>query len=88
MLLDFDLDFILTTDFSYDGIGGMLSQIKYEDGKAVEYPCMFCSRVLTSHERNYSPTEGEALAIIFSLKRFAYVLYGQHVIVRTDHKPL
>jgi hypothetical protein len=25
MLPDFDLDFILTTDFSYDGIGGMLS---------------------------------------------------------------
>ena len=49
---------------------------------------MFCSRVLTSHERNYSPTEGEALAIIFALKRFAHVLYGSRVVIRTDHKPL
>ena len=49
---------------------------------------MFCSRVLTSAERNYSPTEGEALAITFALKRFAHVLYGAHVIIRTDHRPL
>lgn len=54
----------------------------------VEFPVMFCSRVLTSHERNYSPTEGEALAIIFALKRFAHVLYGSRVVIRTDHKPL
>jgi hypothetical protein len=37
---------------------------------------MFCSRTLSSHERNYSPTEGEALGIVFALKRFAYILYG------------
>ena len=49
---------------------------------------MFCSRVLTSHEHNYSPTEGEALAIIFALKRFAHVLHGSRVVIRTDHKPL
>ena len=89
MLPNYSLDFVLTTDFSYDGIGGMLSQVYVDDqGKKVEYPVMFCSRVLTVHERNYSPTEGEALAIIFSLKRFAYVLYGQHVVIRTDHRPL
>lgn len=49
---------------------------------------MFCSRVLAAAERNYSPTEGEALGIVFALKRFASVLYGSHVEIRTDHRPL
>ena len=62
----------------------MISQ--YVDG--VERPVMFVSRVLTSSEKNYSPTEGEALAIVFTLKRCAYLLYGQHCIIRTDHRPL
>jgi hypothetical protein len=37
---------------------------------------MFVSRVLTSSELKYSPTEGEALAIVFSLKRCEHLLYG------------
>ncbi len=55
----------------------MLSQQALgSDGKLIERPVMFCSRALTSAERNYSPTEGEALAIVFALKRFAHALYG------------
>ena len=77
-------EFIVTTDFSYNGVGGMLSQMV----DAVEHPVMFCSRVLASNEKNYSPTEGEALAILFALRRFAHVLYGQKVIIKTDHRPL
>ena len=89
VLPDFERDFRWTTDFSYNGLGGMLSQSYFdENGKVMEYPIMFYSQVLTTHERNYSPTEGEALAIIFSLKRFAHILYGMHVIIRTDHRPL
>jgi hypothetical protein len=77
MLPDFSRGFILTTDFSYQGLGGMLSQqCVGKDGKLLERPVAFCSRVLASNERNYSPTEGEALAIVFALKRFAYLLYG------------
>lgn len=49
---------------------------------------MFVSRVLTSSELKYSPTEGEALAIVFALKRCEHLLYGQKVIIRTDHRPL
>lgn len=74
----------MTTDFSYNGIGGMLSQVL----NGVEHPVMFCSRKLTDTEANYAPTEGEALAILFVLRRFAYVLYGQKVVIRTDHRPL
>lgn len=62
----------------------MLSQTV--DG--VERPIMFCSRVLQAAEKNYSPTEGEALAILFCLRRFEHILYGQKVIIKTDHRPL
>ena len=68
----FGQEFILTTDFSYNGIGGVLSQIINKDERSI----MFVSRVLTSSELKYSPTEGEALAIVFSLKRCEHLLYG------------
>ena len=84
MLPRFGEEFILTTDFSYEGLGAVLSQIV--DG--VERPVMFASRVLAPAEANYAPTEGEALAITFGLKRFAHILYGQKVRIRTDHRPL
>ena len=56
------------------------------DGK--ERPVAFASRMLIPAEANYTPTEGEALAIVFALKRFASLLLGEKVIIRTDHKPL
>ena len=54
----------------------------------VERPVAFASRMLTTAEVNYAPTKGEALAIVFALKRFASLLLGEKVIMRTDHKPL
>ena len=68
----FGYEFILTTDFSYNGIGGVLSQLINKDERRI----MFVSRVLTSSELKNSPTEGEALAIVFSLKRCEHLLYG------------
>lgn len=49
---------------------------------------MFASRTLLQAERNYSPIEGEAFAILFALKRFEHLVHGMEVIVRTDHRPL
>ena len=70
LLPRFGEDFIVQTDFSYQGIGAVLSQIV--DGR--EIPVMFASRCLVPAEKNYSPTEGEALAVLFALKRFDYLL--------------
>jgi RNase H-like domain found in reverse transcriptase len=49
---------------------------------------MFASRAVAGAESNYAPIEGEALAIIFALKRFEFLLRGHKVLIRTDHKPL
>lgn len=37
---------------------------------------MFASRVLTAAECKYAAIEGEALAILFGLRRFSHILYG------------
>ena len=54
----------------------------------VERPVAFASRTLTTVEANYAPTEGEALTIVFALKRFTSLLLGEKVIIHTDYKPL
>lgn len=74
---NFNKTFILTTDASNDGIGGVLSQ----DG----HPCCFISRTLNSAEQNYTTTEKELLAIVWSVKRLRQYLLGRKFIIETDH---
>lgn len=53
-----------------------------------EVPVAYYSRSLTKTERNYSQLDKEALAIIASVKKFHYFLYGFEFEIVTDHKPL
>lgn len=46
------------------------------------------SRSLTPTEQRYSPIEGEALALVWSVDRLKHLITGATTIVRTDHKPL
>ena len=56
---DFNVPFVLHTDASEVGLGGVLSQVR--DGE--EHPITYLSRKLLSHGKNYSTVEKEALAI-------------------------
>ena len=51
-------------------------------------PVQFTSRALTQTERNYAQIEKEMLSIVFGLERFERLVFGRHVVVETDHKPL
>ena len=68
----------LVTDASSLGIGGVL---RWE--AAAIY-----SRQTRGAEQRYSATELEALALVESVKHFAYYLYGKCFKVYTDHQPL
>ena len=68
------------TDASLHGLGACLIQ----DSRPVAY----ASRSLTPTEKRYANIEKELLSVVFGLERFNQFVYGQHVKVFTDHKPL
>ena len=73
-LPDFTKPFILDTDASGYGIGGVLQQKCDETGEL--RPIMFVSRKLTDAEMKFCTREREALAILWSIERLRCYLYG------------
>jgi RNase H-like domain found in reverse transcriptase len=57
------LDYVVTTDASYVGIGAVLEQ-KYDDGL---HPVAYASRKWNSAEQNYQTHNRELLAIIYAV---------------------
>ena len=78
----FGRDFTLETDASNRGLGAVLSQ--YQEDKKL-HPVAFASRALSPAERNYSITDLETLAVVWSVSHFRIYLYGQKVTIYTDH---
>ena len=76
--------YILDTDASAYGIGGVLQQ--QQDG--IERVIAYGSRSLSKEEKQYCTTRRELLAIVYFLAHFRHYLYGQEIIVRTDHGSL
>ena len=70
----------LENDASDYGLGSVLLQ----NNKPIAY----ASRSLTSCETRYAQIEKEMLAIVFGLNKFHHYIYGRHINIITDHKPL
>ena len=82
----FEDPFILYTDASGGGVGGVLMQ---KDDNGVERPVAYFSRKLNKHQLHYAPIEKECLAIVMSVAHFAIYLNNGHVTtLYTDHNPL
>jgi hypothetical protein len=79
-LFDVSKPVLVSVDASPVGLGAVLVQ----DGQ----PVAFSSTTLTATQRRYCQIEKELLAIQFGLLRFRQYVYGQRVIVESDHKPL
>ncbi|KAI3655287.1 hypothetical protein MP638_001659, partial [Amoeboaphelidium occidentale] len=79
--------FIVETDSSDYGIGGVLSQ--FDDQKVLR-PVAFYSRQLNSAERNYEIYDKELLAVHDCFKEWRHYLQGgrYQVTVLSDHKNL
>lgn len=83
---DFSKPFLLHCDASGYGVAGTLTQLM-SDG--LEHPIAYASRSLNRAERNYSATEREALAVVFSIEHFRpYLEGGPRFKVITDHSSL
>lgn len=79
-----DSQFIVDTDASLCGIGGVLSQIQDNQERVISY----FSRVLSKPERNYCVTRRELLAMVKSISHFHHYLYGRKFLIRTDNASL
>jgi hypothetical protein len=77
---DFTLPFDIHTDASHTQLGSVISQ----KGK----PMAFYSQKLASAQTWYTTAERELLAIVETLEEFRNILFGQKIIVHTDHKNL
>ncbi|CAF1613983.1 unnamed protein product [Rotaria magnacalcarata] len=81
---NFNEPFILETDASDYGLGAILTQ-EFENQKFV---IAYASRTQTAAERNYFPTEKEALAIFWATKHFRPYLEGTTIYIRSDCRAL
>jgi RNase H-like domain found in reverse transcriptase/Reverse transcriptase (RNA-dependent DNA polymerase) len=82
---DFTLPYLVYTDGSAKGVGGVLAQER--DGKV--HPVAYCSRRLSEPERRLLfPTEFEALAVDYALDAFRWAVFGHRVTVVTDYSAL
>jgi len=84
---DFDKPFLIRTDASYAGIGGVLLQ---KDDNNVEKPIHYVSRSLKPEEVNYGITDLEGTAATYCVNKFKSYISGSkfNTVLYTDHKPL
>lgn len=79
---DFSKKFYIATDASMLAIAGHIYQIN-ENGDYC--PVAFYSRVLKKHERPYTTTEIELLAILYICHKAKDILLGHDIEIFTDH---
>ena len=76
--------YILDTDASAEGMGGVLQQMQDGELRVISYN----SKSLSKTERNYCVSRQELLAIVYHIMLWKCYLWGNHFIVRTDHSSL
>src|SRR6266481_6074793 len=81
---DLNGEFIIQTDASGLGLGAVLVQVVNGERK----PCSFISRNLIGAENNYSATELECLAVVWSVQKFRTFVECRNFVIETDHKAL
>jgi len=77
---DYCEKFEIYTDASNSQIGSVITQ--------KNRPLAFFSRKLSDTQKPYNTTEKELLAIVETLKEFKGMLWGQSIVVYTDHTNL
>ena len=78
---DWNKEFEIMCDASDYAMGAVLGQRTDKVFKAIYY----ASKTFNEAKENYSITEKEILAILFTCKKFRPYILGSHIIIHTDH---
>ena len=81
---DWCLPFHIYIDASDTAIGGVLGQ---KEGQ-LPYAIYFISKNISPSELNYTVTEKEFLAVVYSINKFHHYITGYKVFVHTDHSTI
>ena len=79
-----DWHFMMFTNHLSSAVMLRLGAVLLQDHKPVAY----ASRSMTCAETRYAQIEKELLAVLFFLEKFHQYIYGTHVDIESDHKPL
>ena len=82
---DFSKPFVVQTDASECGVGGVLSQLGEDN---CEGPITYFSRKLLAREEKHSTVEKECLAIKLAVNAFRVYVLGRPFTIQTDHRAL
>lgn len=76
--------FILSTDASGDGMGGVLRQMTSKGLKVIKY----VSKKFNLAQKRYSTTERECLALVWCIQKVREYIWDKPIEIETDHCPL
>ena len=87
---DFNKRFVIATDASQTGIGGVLYQPEDDNNTiTTDNIVAIVSKQLNETQRRYPVYKKELWAVIYCLRKFHTFIHGRRgVTVLTDHKPL
>ena len=87
---DWNKCFVIATDASQTGVGGVLYQPTDDDNTITPHNIVaICSKQLNGTQRNYPVYKKELFGLIYCLRKFhTFVHCRPGVVVLTDHKPL
>ena len=80
-----DIEFHVPIDVLCITLGIVLKQ---EGVEGIDHPIMFASQQLSKVEKNYSTTEHEGFAMVYTLQKYHHYLLGGHLKMYTDHSAL
>ena len=78
---DWNNEFEIMCDASDYAMGAVLGQRTEKIFKAIYY----ASKTFNEAKENYSTTEKEMLAMVFSCEKFRPYILGSHVVIHIDH---
>jgi transposase InsO family protein len=85
---DHSLPWVLRTDASRVGCGGVLYQIRVVDGKEMNEPIAILTRKMSEPAQRWNVMQLEAWAIYWCMSQLRPLLRGKHFLLQTDHRNL